>query len=280
MTLSTEEAILRLRSDPRWASLMRDAYLDADVLGAARRFESSGEFAATRAMLGGRLAGATVLDLGAGTGIASRAFVRSGAARVLALEPDPSSVVGQGALVRVCGGLSGVHAVGGYGEALPLRDGAVDVVYARQVLHHAHDLPGLLGECARVMRPGGLLLATREHVADGPDQHAEFLRNHPVHQLAGGENAFSLPEYLAAMSGAGLRVQRVLGPWDSVINAFPAVNSDEEIPAFARRTYAAQRGLRGWLALLVPGATRRALESLEQPVPGRLYGFLCERGDS
>jgi hypothetical protein len=38
-----------------------------------------------------------------------------------------------------------------------------------------------------------VLLATREHVVDDPAQHAEFLARHPVHQLAGGENAFSLP---------------------------------------------------------------------------------------
>ena len=55
---------------------MRDAYLDADVRGAARRFEDSGEFIATRRLVGEAVVGSVVLDLGAGTGIASRALSR------------------------------------------------------------------------------------------------------------------------------------------------------------------------------------------------------------
>jgi SAM-dependent methyltransferase len=185
--------------------------------------------------------------------------------------------VGLGAMALVCEGTSAVHPLSGVGERLPLGNRSVDIVYARQVLHHARDLPALLRECARVMRPGGLLLATREHVVDDATQHAEFLRNHPVHQLAGGENAFSLPEYLSAIAAAGLDVRRVIGPWDSVINAFPAVNADAEIPDFARRTYRARKGLRGRFALLLPGADRRAYRALDQSIPGRLYAFLCER---
>jgi ubiquinone/menaquinone biosynthesis C-methylase UbiE len=123
---------------------MRDAYLDEDTGAAARRFEASGEFAAVRVLLGDWIAGATVLDLGAGTGIASRAFAQAGATRVVALEPDLSSVVGQGAIARACEGLPAVLRLSGDGECLPLREGAMDIVYARQVLHQAHDLLGLL----------------------------------------------------------------------------------------------------------------------------------------
>ena len=277
MAMTTEQAVLHLRNDPRWARAMRDSYLDEDASAAARRFEASGEFAAVRTLLGEWLPGATVLDLGAGTGIATRAFSRAGASRVVALEPDPSHVIGRGAIARVCEGLPGVLSLSGYGEQIPLAEGVVDVVYARQVLHHARDLPGLLRECARVLRPGGILLAAREHVVDGPEQLRAFLDYHPVHQLAGGENAFSLEEYLAAIDASGLRLVLTLGPWDSVINAFPAVQTDTEIPDLARSRFLLRWGLLGRLALALPGADHRARRSLERPEPGRLYSFLCER---
>jgi len=47
----------------------------------------------------------------------------------------------------------------GAGERLPLADGSADVVLAPMSLHWTNDLPGLLGECRRVLRPDGLFLA-------------------------------------------------------------------------------------------------------------------------
>jgi SAM-dependent methyltransferase len=275
--MTTEEAVLRLREDPAWAARMRDSYLDGDLEGAAGRFERSGEFSGARALLAGAIDGANVLDLGAGTGIASRALARAGAAGVLALEPDPSAVVGLGAIARLCAGEPRVRAIAGHGEAIPLRDGVVDVVYARQVLHHARDLPRLLAECARVLRAGGLLLASREHVVDDEAQLAEFLASHPVHRLAGGEHAFSLAAYRQAIRGAGFDCVSILGPYESVINASPAVQSDDELPALARTAFLGKYGLLGHLALLLPGARERARRVLDQPTPGRLFTFLCRR---
>jgi hypothetical protein len=43
--MTTEEAVLFLRRDPAEAENLRDAYLDGDVPGAARRFAASAEFA-------------------------------------------------------------------------------------------------------------------------------------------------------------------------------------------------------------------------------------------
>ena len=277
--MKTEEAILQLRADPQWAGPMRDSYLDEDVAGAARRFACSGEFAAVRSLLGERLAGSTVLDLGAGTGIASHAFRAAGARRVVALEPDESPIVGQGAIRRSCAGAEGIEIVSGVGEALPFRDGAFDLVYARQVLHHARDLPALVGECARVLRPGGLFLACREHVANDAEQLREFLEHHPVHRLAGGEHAFPLAEYLGAIAASRLTVRAVLGPWNSVINAFPAVQADDELPAHARRVYAGRHGILGRLALLLPGMDEVAVRERDRFLsgPDRLHSFVCER---
>ncbi len=46
------------------------------------------------------------------------------------------------------------------GRSIPEEDGAVDVVYCKQVLEHVEDQRPLLADVARVLRPGGLLLGS------------------------------------------------------------------------------------------------------------------------
>lgn len=274
--MTTEEAVLHLRSDPAEAANLRDAYLDGDVPAAARRFAASAEAAETLALAGG-VAGKSVLDLGAGTGIASWAFAQAGARRVVALEPDPSDVVGQGA-IRSLGRGDVIEIVDAWGEKLPFADGEFDLVYARQVLHHARDLGSLVAECARVLRPGGRLLACREHVVDDAAQLQEFLANHPIHRLAGGESAYPLAGYLGAIEKAGFRLERVLGPWDSIVNAFPSARTPEDVLAqpsrVLRRKYG---GLLGPLAARIPWFLSRTRRKLRDRGAGRLFSFVAVR---
>lgn len=96
--LTIDEAVRQLRVQPKFSDLVRDAYLGADVRESARRFRASGEFAEVVRLLGPTLQGAVVVDLGAGTSIASHAFASLGAATVYAIEPDPSEEVGRGAI--------------------------------------------------------------------------------------------------------------------------------------------------------------------------------------
>ena len=91
----------RLRADPRFADLVRDTYIDEDVSASATRFEASGEWQAVHELLKPCLPGATVIDLGAGNGIASRALANAGAGRVFAVEPDSSDSIGRGANVQI-----------------------------------------------------------------------------------------------------------------------------------------------------------------------------------
>lgn len=276
--MTIDEAIRALRAQPEFAELVRDAYLGPNVADSVERFVASGEFRAVRKLLGSRIQGATVVDLGAGIGMASEAFHRAGAVRVIAIEPDPSDEVGRAAMAR-----AGVTAeiVDGVGEALPLADSSVDVVYCRQVLHHALDLKLLAREVARVLRPGGAFLAVREHVISGPGELSQFLDSHPVHRLAGGENAEMLSTYLDALTDAGLRLHRVIGPWDSVINAFPTVRTDDEIPALARTLSVAALSRRfgrvGRMASFMPGVLPLVWRRIQPAGPGRLYSFLALR---
>ncbi len=199
---SWEEAIDLLRRDPQHRELIYDAYLTSDLQGNCRRFAESAEFAEVLKLIRAyRPDARDVLDVPAGNGIATYAFARAGFS-VVAVEPDPSTSVGRGAIVT---SLSAedleARIVDAFGEKLPFDSASFDVVYVRQGLHHARDLKAMLREYARVLRPGGVLLGCREHVVDNYGSSLrEFLDAQVDHQLYGGENAFTLADYRAAFS--------------------------------------------------------------------------------
>ncbi|HEV2915715.1 MAG TPA: class I SAM-dependent methyltransferase [Pyrinomonadaceae bacterium] len=275
--MTTDEAILYLRTDPQYAELIHDSYLEEDAQECAARFAASEEFAKVRALLDPHIRDTEVLDLGAGTGIASYALARCGARVVYALEPDPSDVVGRGVIRRLSEGLQ-IRLIESVGEEIPLADEAVGLVYARQVLHHTRDLTGTLRECARVLRRGGKFFASREPVVDDEEQLRVFLNEHPVHRLAGGENAFPLAAYIDAIREAGLKLERVMGPYDTIINAFPELKTVAEVKGFPRKMLDRKFGRAAALVASLPGVDRLVRARLNRyPTPGRLYSFLASK---
>ena len=167
-----------------------------------------------------------------------------------------------------------IEIVGGFGEALSLPSESVDIVYLRQVLHHASDLEQLIKECARILKRGGVFLACREHVVDNDEQLAQFLRDHPVHQLAGGENAFSAERYESAIRKAGLEDVLVLLPWDSVICVFPMLNTQQELKEFPKVRLKARFGVFGTMMSWIPACRRMIIRRYNsQRNPGRMYSF-------
>lgn len=270
--MSTAAAVSFLRSDTRYADLIRDSYLDQDVLAAAKRFYGSAEFHEVCQLLG-NVQNSKILDLGAGTGIASYAFARAGG-QVYALEPDESDV-GRGAINQIVNGMP-VELLDAFGEEIPLPDESVDIVYARQVLHHTRDLQKVMIECSRVLKPGGRILVCREHVVDDEQQLKQFLNDHPLHQLAGGEHAYSLETYQQAITAAGFQLAKVLGPWDSVINAFPKARSNDELRRMPQTVLAERFSHLAPLMRFIPGIhslTWRRIRAYREP--GRLYSFLA-----
>ncbi len=275
---SWEEAIEILRNDAAHQDLIFNSYLTPDLLDNSRRFAASEEFAQALVLLR-QYAPATrqLMDMPGGNGIATYAFAGAGF-DVTTVEPNPSKAVGRGAIAHVLAA-SGLRAniVDAWGEQLPFASASFDAVYVRQGLHHAADLKVMLAEISRVLRPGGVLLACREHVVDnyGPSLDA-FLASQVDHQLYGGEHAFTLAVYRAAMVASGLEVQREIGPFDSVINAYP------NTPVVLRGKILSS-GAGRLLRRLLPENAVVAVGTWwlkRKKTPGRLYTFVATKPGS
>ena len=168
--------------------------------------------------------GRVVLDLGAGTGAASRAIAAVGG---VALAAD--AAFGMLAADRA----RRPAAVVADACALPLPDHAVDAVVAAFSLNHLEDPVAGLREAARVTRPGGAILASAYAEDDGhpakdaaeaaarergwaPPPWYSRLRENAVPKLASVERA------AAALRDAGLR-----GDVHAVRVAFPELGAEQ-----------------------------------------------------
>ena len=138
--LSWEQAVQWLRDKPDQQDLVRACYYDDPLPAAAERFWQSLEWKSITALLP-PAQGGFALDLGAGRGISSYALAKEGW-KVSALEPDPSTLVGSGAIRSLAhdSGLP-IEVVTEFSEKLPFEDNSFELVNCRQVLHHARDLP-------------------------------------------------------------------------------------------------------------------------------------------
>jgi ubiquinone/menaquinone biosynthesis C-methylase UbiE len=273
--LSWEEAVIWLKSQPDKQQLVRDCYYDDPLEIAAERFSNSEEWNAVSQLVASKKMG-SVLDLGAGRGISSYAFAKAGF-RVTALEPNPSSVVGAGAIMGLAEkSQQTIKIVQEFAEKLPFVDDSFDVVYGRAVLHHAQDLRMFCREVSRVLKPGGIFLATREHVISKSDDLGIFLQNHALHKLYGGECAYLLDDYCSAIKLAGLNIHKSISPSESVINYAPTSSAefDHSTRSYIKRRFGKSIGgllatspkFRAWIARYL---TYRA------NCPGRHYSFLA-----
>jgi SAM-dependent methyltransferase len=93
-----------------------------------------------------------VLDVGCGLGGLTERFAKELGARVEAIDISPRMVE----LTRV----RGIDAKVGDAQELPYGDSSFDCVFAGWVLYHMPDLDRAIAECARVLRPGGRLVAS------------------------------------------------------------------------------------------------------------------------
>lgn len=280
--LTWEQAVQRLREMPDQQELVRACYFDDPIVVAAERYHKSIEWSAVVDYLPAIDSG-KALDLGAGRGISSYALAKEGW-RVTAVEPDQSALVGADAIRALSqeSGLS-IEVVCEFSEELPFAEGSFDLVYCRQVLHHAREITQTCNEVFRVLKPGGRMIATREHVISKKHHLQTFLDKHPLHKLYGGENAFLLSDYVDAIVDAGFYLRDVLAPFDTPINYYPLTEeqwvSRCTVPLtnwfgekFTHWLFGRETGIGSLLTPLLAKAVNWYDDS-----PGRLYSFIADK---
>jgi ubiquinone/menaquinone biosynthesis C-methylase UbiE len=99
----------------------------------------------------GPLAGMTVVDIGAGTGVFATAFSDWFGLSVLAVEPSAAM---RAQIPR----RPGIRVIDGHAAALPLPDQSADGAWMSLMIHHIPDLEAAAREIRRVLRPGAPVL--------------------------------------------------------------------------------------------------------------------------
>ena len=136
--------------------------------------------------------GAVVVEAGCGEGYGGQLLADAGAAVVAGLDLDLATV--RHAAVAY----PGVPVAAANLVALPLADGAVDLVVCSQVVEHLWDQDAFVAECARVLRPGGRLVVTTPNRLTFPPGNVFHSRELDATELS-------------ALVGRHLEVRSVLG---------------------------------------------------------------------
>jgi ubiquinone/menaquinone biosynthesis C-methylase UbiE len=139
----------------------------------------------------------TILDLGCGTGRFSQALADRFHAKVIGVDPSRKMLGQARNKVRD----SSVRYVAGRGEAIPLPDDSVDLVFMSMIFHHLENPALAAVECRRVLPADGtafLRAGTKEHISSYPYLNF-FPQSRPILEevLAGGDSV------VAAFTSAG-----------------------------------------------------------------------------
>jgi len=191
---------------------------------------------------------ARVLDISTGGGHTALAFARF-TPSVVALDVTVPMVQAARAFVAAAG-VPGVRFLGADVEALPFRDRSFGTVTCRTAAHHFRSLLPALREVARVLRPGGSLLA-EDIMGHDEEEAAGFMleverRRDPSHV-----RSFRQIEWTAFLRAAGLTVM------DEAI--MPKVRTWEDWTRRSRMAPAAKAELEAFV-LAAPAACREAFD--------------------
>jgi len=260
--MNWDQSIAWLKTQPEYTDLIYYCYYDDPIDNAIDRFKSSTEWVATLPYLPPC---GIALDVGAGNGIASCALASAGWT-VFSLEPNIGHVAGiRSFLPLVKQRNYRIHPVSGISEYLPFTDSSFDLVYMRQVMHHAANLPQFCAEIFRVLKPGGTIVVVRDHVITRSEDLSRFKESHPLSHICGEEHAYLLDEYLHALRSAGFQVSKVLNPAESDINLYPS-NTNEYKEQVRKK-------LNLPCSFPIPHILLKVIGAIDN-TPGRLYSFV------
>lgn len=157
--------------------------------------------------------GRRVLDLGCGTGaLAQKLAARNNELYGVEINPDAAAAARD----------RGVHvSLSDLNERLPFKKAYFDVVLASEVLEYVYDTRLLIEECARVLRPGGLLLLSAQNLNSLPNRLRMLVGRYPAGMGAypedgsGGQvRALNLPKLQELCGLAGFDIVQSRGEGD------------------------------------------------------------------
>lgn len=211
---------LRTKEEVHFSQFLKEEYLSVDLISNIERFETSNEFERTLALFDEYAPTAKkVAVFGAGNGTAAVNVARKNY-EVIAVEDSLHPNLGAKALYTLKDAykLQNFDIINSTWEKTPIPTNSVDIVYMRQNLNYADDLDKVLKEIGRILKLGGVLIATRTQVLLDDEDKDEYLQHSIFHN---SDNAYSIKAYKNAIFSAGLNIWKTLKYYDSTINYLP-----------------------------------------------------------
>jgi SAM-dependent methyltransferase len=234
----------------------------------------------------GLAAGQLVLEAGCRDATHAIALARRYGCRVLGVDLVPAWLPNAMAAAAAAGLGAQVDLVQGDLEALPVADGTCDLVWCRDVLSCIGDCWRMLGECARVLRPGGGMVL---YAVFTTDQLPPGDRALLVQGLGNSPASMDEPTVEAAIAAAGfevLRRERIASEWSEYQLEHDPGYLIQDLLEIARLTrnrdhaeailgsvwYQRALGFSSWRLQIVLGRLVPVLYALRKPAPGSLTG--------
>lgn len=212
-----------------------------------------------------------VLDLGAGFGGAARYLARRFGCRVTCLNLSQVENAHNEALTAEAGLQDRVRVVHGSFDAIPEPDASHDVVWSQDAFLHAPDRARVLGEAARVLKPGGRLIFTDPMQADDVTDRSALA---PILARIHLESLGSVAFYRGAAARLGLRERGVELMTHQLRTHYARVRSElearaEELRGEVSDDYVARMlaGLAHWVEGADAGLLAWGVLAFDKPAP-------------
>ncbi len=240
-------AALRRRGKEPGALLPEDLYeWDQDHYGGLQAVEAI----ARRAEIG-RVS--SVLDVCAGLGGPARFLARRFGCRVVGVDLNRGRCAAGRRLTALVGLSRQVRMVNADAEALPFRTGVFTAAVSQEGLLHVSDKSAALGECARVLRPGGRI-AFSDWIATSRLGDGERRRLHEWMAAARLQTITGYRALLARAGFAGIEAEDLSAEWIGILRErlkmYRAMREDT-VARFSQRRYDEYDQLYGFFVGLV-----------------------------